>query len=50
MVPELHSQNLLFQFFLINPANPQGKTITTMSNNMQTNIQSTSNAYKRSPV
>ena len=39
MGPDLHSRNLVFQFFLQNPANPKGKTIITMSTKqLQTQI------------
>ena len=31
MVPDLHSVNLVFQFFLSNPANPQGGTMINKS-------------------
>ena len=39
MVPDLHSGNLVFQFFLSNPANPQGGTIiNTSTKQVQTQI------------
>ena len=39
MIPTQHSKNSVFQFFLLNPANPQDKAITTISTKqLQTQI------------